>query len=167
MRKKLLITSVISGLFIVVLAFAILQNHPAFAKNQQTYVKTKVTGMARYSDPKKNPSTPSVRKSRLKQMNIVGEAATVLNILPIKIINEMNKGKTLAQIAQEKGLTEKEFTQKLSALESTTVNHAVSTGTIPLAQKEAINKGKSDRIKKALKTKGVNVHDHAPMDMGN
>ena len=167
MGRNFFLIYVIAGMLILGCAAAIVYNHPAFAKTQQTNVKMHAKHMAKYSPTKKQDSVLNVRTSRLKQMNIIGEAATVLNVLPITIIDEMNKGKTLAQIAKAKGLTEKQFLQKLSSLETKTVNQAVSTGTISSKQKVAINAGKSDRLKKALKIKGVNVHDHAPMDMGN
>lgn len=167
MRKKVLIASLITGVLILGFTAAILLNHPAFAKNQQTIAKANETRMSKYTPPKKQHSTVNVRKSRLKQMNIVSEAATVLNVLPITIIDEMKKGKTLPQIAQDKGLTEKEFTQKLADLETKIVNNAVSDGTIPKKHKDAINAGKSERLKNALKAKAVDANDHEAMDMGN
>ena len=167
-EKKFFLIYLIAGMLILGCAVAVIvYNHPAFAKTQQSNVKMHAKHMAKYSPSKKQHSVPNVRKSRLKQMNIVGEAATVLNVLPITIIDEMKKGKTLSQIVKAKGLTEKQFLQKLSSLETKTVNQAVSTGTISSKQKAAINAGKSDRLRKALQIKGVNVHDHAPMDMGN
>ncbi|WP_379969307.1 hypothetical protein [Ectobacillus sp. sgz5001026] len=165
MRKKLLLPSAIAGVLILVFAVTIAFNHSAFAKNQQT--NTKTAGMEKYADPKKKNDTKAASKSRLKQMNIVGETATVLNVLPITIIEEMQKGKTIAQIAKDKGLSEQEFTQKLSDLETEMVNNAVSKGTITQEHKEALVAGKTDRLKKALQTKGVDVNDHAAMDMGN
>lgn len=166
MRKKFLTAYVIVGIFLLSSSIAAIYNHPAFAKNPPSIAKANAAMMAKFSTPKKQNDTPA-RKSRLKQMNIIGEAATVLNVLPITIINEMKMGKTLVQIAKSKGLTEKEFLQKLSALETKTVDHAVNTGVISKKQRIAINEGKAARLKRALKTKGVNVHDHAPMDMGN
>jgi predicted transposase len=48
---------------------------------------------SKYSAPTKKGTAEPIRKSRLKQQNIVGEAANVLNVLPITIIDEMKKVK--------------------------------------------------------------------------
>lgn len=167
MKKKLLIAIALALVLISGSAMALYHDNPAFAKSQPaTDVKVK-GNMAVYSPPNQKKSSEPVRKSRLKQMNIVGEAATVLNVLPIIIIDEMKKGKTVVQIAKEKGLTEAEFTKKLTDLETKMVNEAVSSGTITQEHADAIKDGRPDRLKKSIKEKAVNVNDHMAMDMGN
>ena len=123
--------------------------------------------MAKYSAPNKKDASDPVRVSRLKQMNIVGEAANVLNVLPIDIINEMNKGKTLVQVAKDKGLTEAEFNKKLTDFDAKTVNAAVKDGTITKEHGDAIDAGRADRIKKGMQEKSMKAHDGMAMDMGN
>jgi hypothetical protein len=167
MKKKLLIALALALILISGSAVALYHDNPAFAKNQPaTDVKVK-GNMDVYSPPNQKKSSEPVRKSRLKEMNIVGEAATVLNVLPITIIDEMQKGKTVVQIAKEKGLTEAEFTKKLTDLETNMVNEAVSSGTITQEHADAIKAGRPDRLKKSIKEKAVNVNDHKAMDMGN
>src|SRR4051794_26183068 len=115
MRKKFLITSALVVILGAGSAATIFHNENAYAKNKQPAAIDAKKAMTKYSPPKsKKGSTEPVRTSRLKEMNIVGEAANVLNVLPIDIINEMNKGKTLVQVAKDKGLTEAEFNKKLT-----------------------------------------------------
>lgn len=167
MRKKLPIVSAVTGFLILGIFLANLYYTPDSAQGQAKQI-TEAEMMAKYSPPKmKQPAKPNVRISRLKNMNIVGEAATVLNVLPINIIDEMKKGKTIVQIAQEKGLSEKEFTQKITNLENKIVNVAVKEGIIPQKQADAIRTGRSDRLKNAMKEKSMDVKDKMPMDMGN
>lgn len=166
MRKNIFLIIALAVILILGSAAAVWQNHFAFAKNQATSADAKKR-MVKYSAPHKKKSDEPIRKSRLEQMNIVGEAAAVLNMLPITIINEMKKGKKLVEIAKEKGLTEKEFTQKISDFETKTVNTAVKKGTIPKEHADAIKAGRSDRLKKGIQEKAMNVNDHMPMDMGN
>lgn len=170
--KKVLISAAL-GLLLLGGAGAALwkDDDPAQAKKQVTPQDAKKV-MARFSPPpKKNVENkqpePVVRKSRLREMNIVGEAATVLGVLPIDIIDSMKSGKTVVQIAQDKGLSEKEFTQKITDLEVKMVNEAVKAGTITKEHGDAINQGRADRLKKSLKEKAVNVNDHQAMDMTN
>lgn len=169
MKKKLLIASALAlGLVLISgTAVAFYHDNPVFAKNKSgTNVKVK-GDMTIYSSPNQKKSSESVRRSRLKQMNTIGEAATVLNVLPITIIDEMKKGKTVVQIAKEKGLSEAEFTKKLTDLETKMVNEAVKSGTITQEHADAIKAGRSERLKKSIKEKAVNVNDHMAMDMGN
>lgn len=166
MSKKLFVASVLAAILILGSAAAVWQNHLAYAKSKTTAADAK-KAMAKYSAPDKKKAQQPLRNSRLKQINIVNEAANVLHVLPITIIDEMKKGKTLVQIAKDKGLTEKEFTQKLTDFETKTVNAAVKVGTITKKHADAINSGRSDRLKKGLKEKAMDAGDHQPMDMGN
>lgn len=147
-------------------AAAVLQSQSAYAKNKTTVADAK-KAMEKYSAPTKKGTAEPIRKSRLKQQNIVGEAANVLNVLPITIIDEMKKGKTLVQIAKEKGLSEQQFTQKLADFDSKTVNTAVKEGTITQEHADAINAGRADRLKSGIQEKAMDVNDHMAMDMGN
>jgi hypothetical protein len=165
--KKVLISSVLGLLVLGGAGAAIWKDDPANAKQQAKQVDAKQL-MAKYSPPnEKAANNNTVRVSRLKEMNIVGEAATVLNVLPIDIIDKMKQGKTIAQIAKEKGLSEQQFTQKINDLETKKVNDAVKDGTITKEHAEAITQGRTDRLKKGLKEKAMNVNEHKAMDMGN
>jgi hypothetical protein len=100
------------------------------------------------------------RQGRFKGLNVVSETADVLKVKPIWIMDEMNKGKTLSQIAQEKGLTEQAFLQKLIVLETNIINAAVKSGKIPQKHADALLSGMNERLTKALQLKSVNVKDH-------
>jgi hypothetical protein len=167
MRKSFLIGSALAAIITVGSAATIFINEAAYAKNKPAApaVDTKKI-MAKFSPPNhKNSAKPVVRDSRLKQQNIVAEAANVLNVLPIDIIKEMEKGKTLVQVAKDKGLTEAEFNKKLTDYDSKIVDKAVKDGTITKEHGDAIKTGRSDRIKNGMKEKAMKAH--TIMDMGN
>ena len=141
----------------------------AYAKNQPVTKKSPAELMAKYSyKPKgKQNTNQNIRVSRLSQMNVVSEAANVLNILPINIMEEMKKGKTLEQIAKEKGLSKDQFLKKMSAFEDQTVTAAVKAGRITEKHQKALKEGQKDRLTKSLSEKAQDVNDHTAMDMGN
>lgn len=159
---KISISAVI--LLILTAATVITYNHGVLAKSQPNK-NTSAEMMARYSPPNQKNTATAVRQSRLKQQNIVAEAANVLNVLPIDIINEMKKGKTLVQVAKDKGLTEAEFNKKLTDFDVKTVDAAMKNGTITKEQGDVINAGRTDRIKKGLQEKAMKAG--GGMDMGN
>lgn len=147
---------------------AVWHNNTALAKNQApTPAVNAKANMAKYSVKSNNkPGTP-IRRSRLSQMNVVSEAAQVLNVLPITIMDEMKKGKTLLQVAQDKGFNKAQFLQKLTDVENKTVDTATTAGTITQKHSAALKAGQKDRLTKSLDMKAVNVNDHQAMDMGN
>ncbi|MCQ6280285.1 hypothetical protein [Bacillus sp. EB600] len=166
MRKKFLLVSALAVILTFGTAAAVLQSQSVHAKNEPAAFDAK-KAMAKYSAPTKKGTVEPIRKSRLKQQNIVGEAANILNVLPIAIIDEMKKGKTLVQIAKEKGLSEQQFAQKLADFDSKMVNAAVKEGTITQEHADAINAGRADRLKSGIQEKAMDVNDHMAMDMGN
>lgn len=167
MRKNFLIGSALAAILTVGSAATIFINEAAYAKNKPAApaVDAKQV-MAKFSPPNhKSSANTVVRDSRLKQQNIVAEAANVLNVLPIDIIKEMQKGKTLVQVAKDKGLTETEFNKKLTDFDSKIVDQAVKEGTITKEHGDAIKAGRTDRIKNGMKEKAMKAH--TAMDMGN
>ena len=165
MRKKFLAAFALAGVLSVGAVAAVQTNNDALAKGQPKQ-PTPAERMAKYSAPKqKNSAKTIVRASRLKQQNIVSEAANVLNVLPIDIIKEMEKGKTLVQVAKDKGLTEAEFNKKLTDFDSKIVDKAVKDGTITKEHGDAIKAGRTDRIKNGMKEKAMKAK--TMMDMGS
>lgn len=166
MRKKFLIASALVAIIAVGSIGAALHSESVLAKNKPAAaVVDAKKAMAKYSPPTKKNATTPVRESRLKQQNIVAEAANVLNVLPIDIINDMKKGKTLAQVAKDKGLTEAEFNKKLTNFDTKIVDQAVKEGTITKEHGDAIKAGRTDRIKSSMKDTAMKAH--TAMDMGN
>lgn len=170
MRKKFKRKMIAFAAFLSVLVAGLFisQNHgDALAKSQANTKKTHAQMMARYSYKGKQNAKSNIRQSSLTQMNIVSEAANVLNTLPVNIMDEMKKGKTLEQIANEKGLTKDQFLQKMADFENKAVAAAAKAGTISKDHEDALKVGQKDRLTKSLSLKAANVKDHAPMDMGN
>ncbi|MEH7075446.1 hypothetical protein [Neobacillus drentensis] len=170
--QKVTVSIFVALLLILGASAAVWHNSPALAKsNAKAPSINAKEAMSKFAPPRKNDkaktSEPTVRKSRLPQLNVVSEAAVVLNVLPINIIEEMNKGKTLVQIAKEKGITKAEFLQKLKDNENQLLDEEVKAGTISEDHADAIKEGQKDRLTKSLSLKSVNVNDHQSMDMGN
>ena len=169
MRKRLLkVTSIIAVILIFGTAVMVWQNHSALAKKQDANVKISAAErMAKYSVKTKQNTDSTVRKSRLSQINVVSEAANILNVLPINIMEEMAKGKTLEQIAKDKGMSKTKFLKELTALDTKNIDHAVSSGTISTKQGAALKEGQKDRLSHSLMLEAVDVNDHKAMDMNH
>lgn len=169
MRKKFLkITSIAAVILILGSTVVVWQNHSVLAKKQEANVKISAEArMAKYSVKTKQKAVTNVRKSRLSDINVVSEAATVLNVLPITIMDEMTKGKTLEQIAKEKGLSKSKFLLKLTELDTKNINAAASSGIISQEQANALKEGQKDRLHHNLMLKAVNVNDHKAKDMNH
>jgi hypothetical protein len=169
MRKRLLkVTSIISVILILGIAVMIWQNHSALAKKQNESAKpSAATRMAKYSDKSKRIGDTTIRKSRLNQINVMSEAANILNVLPINIMDEMKKGKTLEEIAIEKGMSKDKFLKKLTEYDKKSIDSAVSLGTISSKQGTALKEGQKDRLKHNLMLEAVDVNDHKAMDMNH
>jgi hypothetical protein len=164
MGRKLFTAIALAGALTIGASAAISLNS-AEAKSQPKQ-PTPAERMAKYSAPKQKTSAKTiVRASRLDQQNIVSEAANVLNCLPIDIIKEMQTGKTLVQVAKDKGLTEAEFNKKLTDFDTKIVDKAVKDGTITKEHGDAIKAGRSDRIKNGMKEKAMKAK--TMMDMGS
>lgn len=164
MGRKLFTAIALAGALTIGASAAISLNS-AEAKSQPKQ-PTPAERMAKYSAPKqKNAAKAIIRASRLDQQNIVAEAANVLNCLPIDIIKEMQKGKTLVQVAKDKGLSEADFNKKLTDFDTKIVDKAVKDGTITKEHGDAIKAGRSDRIKNGMKEKAMKAK--TMMDMGS
>ncbi|MCP8968584.1 hypothetical protein [Ectobacillus ponti] len=157
MKKKTLITSVITALLVVCVTAAIFTDTFAFATGQSAAAKSKT----------KQPKQTTVRKGRFTEINTVSEAAAVLNVKPIWILDEVKKGKTMAQIINAKGMTEQEFIQKATELETKTIQDAVKSGSMSQAHADALQAGMSDRLKENMKMKAMDVKEHAAMNMNH
>jgi hypothetical protein len=167
-KMKRQIFSLAAFLALVIAGISAYHIKDAYAKNQAVK-KTPAEMMARYSykGKGKQNTNENIRVSRLSQMNVVSEAANVLNVLPIKIMDEMKKGKTLEQIAKDKGMSKDQFLKKMSVFEDQTVAAAVKAGRITEEHQKALKDGQKDRLTKSLSLKAENVNDHKAMDMGN
>lgn len=171
-NKKVMLSAFIALILITGTGVAAWHNTPAYAKSKAKAPSVDAKEiMDQYSPPKSKDKAGTagntIRRSRLAQMNIISEAAKVLNELPINIMDEMKKGKTLVQIAKEKGMTKAQFLQKLKDVDSQIVDNAVKDGTITKEHGNAIKDGQKDRLTKSLTQKAVDVNQHQSMDMGN
>ncbi|UUZ92945.1 YckD family protein [Paenibacillus sp. P25] len=86
--------------------------------------------------------------------NIVKETATLLGVDESAIKDELKQGKTLAAIAQEKGLSEADYLQKLTEAETKAIDDAVAAGKLTQTQADKIKTNLSDRLKKAIENTG-------------
>ncbi|MFD0694627.1 hypothetical protein ACFQZT_11035 [Paenibacillus sp. GCM10027628] len=86
--------------------------------------------------------------------NVIKETATILSVEQTAVEDALKSGKTLAAFAQEKGLTEADYLQKLIAAETTAINAQVTAGTITQAQADKAISGLSDQLTKQIENKG-------------
>ncbi|WML48071.1 hypothetical protein RCG23_22740 [Neobacillus sp. PS3-34] len=167
-KRSTKISIFIAMLLILGFVVALWHNNTALADNKAVNkTATAASIMSKYSVKDNDQTQAPIRKGRLNQINFVTEAAQILNVLPITIMQEMEKEKTVVQIAQEKGYSKAEFLQKLTDLENKTINAAATSGTISQKHANALHQGQADRLKYNLDLKAVNVNDHQAMDMNH
>jgi hypothetical protein len=83
--------------------------------------------------------------------NLIQETATILEITDsTTITSQLKQGKTLAEVAQDQGVTEDVLLQKLSDAETQSINAAVTLGKITQTQADKQISGLAARLKKEV-----------------
>ncbi|MGF9713171.1 DUF2680 domain-containing protein [Paenibacillus naphthalenovorans] len=90
----------------------------------------------------------------LRGGHVVQETATILGVEQSVITDAMKEGKTLLQIAQEKGLSEEDYLQKLVDVQTAAIDAQVTAGTLTQEQADQMKSGLSDRLKQQIENKG-------------
>jgi predicted transcriptional regulator len=80
-------------------------------------------------------------------LDIMVESAKLFGIEQKALMEELKTSKTLSQIAQEKGLTEDAFLEKLAAAAAVQLDAAVTAGKLTQEQADKQKSGLSDRLK--------------------
>jgi ribosomal protein S20 len=79
--------------------------------------------------------------------HIIQDVATILGVDLTTITDQVKQGKTLAQVAQDKGVTEDVLLQKLMDAVNQSIDAAVTTGIITQTQADKTKSGLADRLK--------------------
>ncbi|ALS24098.1 MULTISPECIES: DUF2680 domain-containing protein [Paenibacillus] len=90
----------------------------------------------------------------LRGGHVLQETATILGVEQSVITDAMKEGKTLLQIAQEKGLSEEDYLQKLVDVQTAAIDAQVTAGTLTQEQADQMKSGLSDRLKQQIENKG-------------
>jgi uncharacterized protein YidB (DUF937 family) len=95
--------------------------------------------------------------------NVIQEVATILGVTDLTTItDQLKQGKTLAQVAQDKGVTEDVLLQKLTDIENQSIDAAVTAGKITQAQADKKKSGLAARLKKEVE----NTEQHKGHEKG-
>jgi uncharacterized protein YidB (DUF937 family) len=89
-------------------------------------------------------------ENRGHENNLIKQATAILGLDQTTITDQLNQGKTLAQVAQDKGITEDVLLQKLTAAENQTIDAAVTSGKITQAQADKKKSGLAAHLKKEV-----------------
>ncbi|MDF2960812.1 MAG: hypothetical protein K0S39_2547 [Paenibacillus sp.] len=87
--------------------------------------------------------------------SIIQETAALLGVEPSEITEALKAGKTLLQIAQEKGLSEADYLQKLTDAKNKAIAEAVSSGKLTQEQADKITSGLAERLQKEIERTGM------------
>jgi len=82
------------------------------------------------------------------------QAASVLGVEQSAVDEALKAGKTLAAFAQEQGVSEADFVQKLVAAETTAINAEVTSGKLTQDQADKMISNLSDRLTKQVESAG-------------
>ncbi|RZS89895.1 hypothetical protein EV189_1674 [Motilibacter rhizosphaerae] len=77
-------------------------------------------------------------------------AATIIGVTPEQLRTDLQAGKTLAQIAQGRGISQSTLVDKLVAAEKTRIAADVEAGRLTQAQADTIISGLTDRVTKQV-----------------
>lgn len=86
--------------------------------------------------------------------NVVQETAAILGVEQSVITDALKEGTTLLQIAQERGLSEEDYLQKLVDVQTAAIDAQVTAGTLTQDQADQAKSGLSDRLKRQIENKG-------------
>ncbi|MFC5450750.1 hypothetical protein [Paenibacillus aestuarii] len=87
-------------------------------------------------------------------IRLTEQAASVLAVEQSAVDEALHAGKTLAAFAQEKGVSEADFVQKLVAAETTAINAEVTAGKLTQDQADKMLSGLSGRLTKQVENTG-------------
>ncbi|MFD0675451.1 MULTISPECIES: hypothetical protein [unclassified Paenibacillus] len=82
--------------------------------------------------------------------NILKETATLLGVEQSVVNDALKAGKTLSQFAQEKGVSEADYLQKLTDAQNKAIADAVTAGKLTQEQADKVKTGMADRLKKEV-----------------
>lgn len=103
-----------------------------------------------------NPHVQHERK--LRSPSIYEEAASVLNMDKQKLMKELESGKSLAEIAKSKNISEEKLKTTLTSKQTAKIDDAVRSGKLT-TDKASIMKNKINKfVDEIIKTKGVMRH---------
>jgi hypothetical protein len=91
---------------------------------------------------------------------IVSEAASVLGIDAVSLTKQLQAGKSLADAAKERGMSEADFTAKLLALRCARIDEAVKSGKLDAAKGEAMKKRMNEHLAYMVREKNL-LEKHA------
>jgi hypothetical protein len=154
---KKILTGAIAASFLIGGA-GLLHNTQANAANSTTAGASVVE--------KSNTSTNHQKRDH--EDNLVKQTAAVLGATETTITDQLKQGKTLAQVAQDKGVAEDLLLQKLTDAENKSIDDAVSSGKITQAQADKRKSGLADRLKKEVEnTKKNEGHEKGQFGFGD
>jgi uncharacterized protein YidB (DUF937 family) len=92
--------------------------------------------------------------------SLLQETATVLGVDQAAVSTALQSGKTLVQVAADKGISEADFLAKLTAAETKAIDDAVTAGKLTKAQADSQKTGLAAHLKEEISEVGhVGPHD--------
>ncbi|MFC9776860.1 hypothetical protein [Paenibacillus chitinolyticus] len=98
---------------------------------------------------------------------ILEEAASILGTTVTSLKESLDKGKSLSDVAKDKGISEKELTAKLLAIRDSKIDQAVKEGRLDAERAAALKQKMAEHLKRMLQDKALldhhNRHQHGKM----
>lgn len=99
---------------------------------------------------------------------IFEEAAGIIGVKPDELKKEVAQGKSIADVAKAKGVSEETLLKKLIAIRSSKLDEAVRAGKLPADKAARIKQSMSEHLKFMLNKKGLSDHhwhaQHMPLN---
>lgn len=151
--KKILAGTMIAS-FVLGVGFVGTLHNQAFANGSTNTTTQKSDFGSGWGDKGRGKMNPGERAGGFRGGNVVQETATLLGVEQSVITDALKEGKTLLQIAQEKGLSEEDYLQKLVDAQTVAIDAKVTAGTLTQEKADQMKSGLSDRLKQQIENKG-------------
>ncbi|MBP1157391.1 MULTISPECIES: hypothetical protein [unclassified Paenibacillus] len=153
---KKMITGTLIASFVLGVGFVGTLHNQVFA-NEATSTNASIQkpdGGSAWGDKGRGKMHHGERGGGFRGNNVVEQTATLLGVEQSVIMEALKEDKTLLQIAQEKGLSEEDYLQKLTDAQTAAIDAQLTAGTLTQEKADQIKSGLSDRLKQQIEKKG-------------
>jgi ribosomal protein S13 len=137
-----------------------LQGAPALAADTQQQDKAQATGTTAAPNEKWHGKHEGKWEHAGAGKDMLNEAASAVGLTADELAAQLKGGKTLAEVAQAKGIAKTDLIAKLTAQATAKIDERVKSGKMTADQAAKVKANLNDKIAKAVDSKGLQREFH-------